>query len=67
MKALAEKADIEGNITPHSIRAGYATQAVRDGIVIKDAMALTDHKSEKVFMGYVEARDALYLDAGRLL
>jgi len=67
MKALAEKAGIEGNITPHSIRAGYATQAMRDGIVIKDAMALTDHKSEKVFMGYVEARDALYSDAGRLL
>ena len=67
IKKLAEKAGIEGRITPHSIRAGFATQAVRDGINIKQIMAMTDHKSVKVFMGYVEAEDLLESDAGKLL
>jgi len=64
---LAAKAGIEGRVTPHSLRAGYATQAVRDGINLKEAMAMTDHKSFKVFMGYVEAEDLIKSDAGKLL
>lgn len=67
ISALAEKAGIEGRITPHSLRAGYCTQAVRDGINPKDAMSMTDHKSLTVFMGYVAAADLLESDAGKLL
>ncbi|WP_419616276.1 tyrosine-type recombinase/integrase [Thiolapillus sp.] len=63
----APKAGIEGKITPHSLRSGFATQAVRDGVNVKQVMAMTDHKSVKVFMGYVEAEDLLTSDAGKLL
>jgi len=67
LKQLAEEAGIDGRITPHSLRSGYSTQAVRDGISISDAMAMTDHKSFRVFMGYVEAEDLLHAKAGKLL
>ncbi|WP_419598299.1 tyrosine-type recombinase/integrase [Thiolapillus sp.] len=67
IRKLADKAGIEGKITPHSLRSGFATQAVRDGVNVKQVMAMTDHKSVKVFMGYVEAEDLLTSDAGKLL
>lgn len=38
----------------HSLRRGFATQAIRDGKPAKDVMKQTRHKSHRVFEGYVE-------------
>jgi len=51
----------------HSLRSGFITEAGRQGVPNNAAMALSGHKSSRVFNGYFQAGDAVNNPAGKLL
>lgn len=56
VKRAAKRAGLDWRrISAHSLRAGFATQATLNGVSQLDAMAVTRHKSQAVFGGYVRA------------
>lgn len=56
VKAAARAAGLDWRrLSAHSLRAGFATQATLNGVTALDAMAVTRHKSQAVFAGYVRA------------
>ncbi|WP_431860517.1 tyrosine-type recombinase/integrase [Azospirillum sp.] len=70
-RIVQERARLAGldpaGLSAHSLRAGFLTQAGRDGVPLQEAMALSDHRSLSVAAGYYEAGDALRNRAGDLL
>lgn len=53
VRGAAKTAGIEGYITPHSLRAGYATQAVLNGVSSEEVMKHMRLTSVHTFMRYV--------------
>jgi integrase len=51
----------------HSLRRGFVTEAGRRGITHAAAMALSGHRSARIFNGYYQAGDVLRNPAGDLL
>ena len=70
-EAIKEAAGMGGldpaRISPHSLRFGYVTSAHRSGITLKDAMAMSRHKSPTVHLRYLEEQSKLEGEAGKLL
>jgi len=59
IKAAATGAGLEARqFAGHSLRSGFITEAAQAGVLSRDIMAQTGHKSETVMRGYIQ-------DAGR--
>jgi len=63
----AQRAGLEGDFGGHSLRAGFVTEAARQGIALPAVMALTEHRSIASVMGYFHAGQAPASPAARLL
>lgn len=63
----AALAGIEGDFAGHSLRAGFATEAGRQGVPLKQVQAMTGHRSLAVLLGYMQAGEALQNPAAALL
>ena len=53
--------------SPHSLRAGFLTQASDDGVPLSEAMKMSGHKSQEVAGRYFRKADALKNQAADLL
>jgi hypothetical protein len=41
-------------ITTHTARRSFCTNAYKQGILVQDIMAISGHKTEKVFLSYIK-------------
>jgi len=68
IKELVESVGLDPKLySPHSLRAGYVTQAHRDDIPLKEAMEMSRHKSVSVHLEYVRTESMKKNKAGNLL
>lgn len=51
------KLDAEGDFSPHSLRAGYMTEAAREKVPLEQAMAFSGHHDVKTALGYIRQED----------
>ncbi|WP_244529014.1 site-specific integrase [Pseudomonas marincola] len=51
----AKLAGLKGDWAAHSLRSGFVSEAGRQGVPLKDVMAMTEHKSVCTVMGYFQA------------
>ncbi len=68
--AIAEQSGLTARglrITPHSLRAGFVTQAGREGITPGDGMAMSLHKTYSSYIRYYRAADIEQNPAGNIL
>jgi integrase len=63
----AREAGIEGNITAHSIRAGFVTEAIRMKHSLLDIMSLTGHRSVQTVKKYHRPDTLADASAAKLL
>jgi integrase len=56
-----------GNLSAHSLRSGFVTEAGKQGISIGETMALTGHKSVQTAMGYYHAGEVVKTRAAKLM
>lgn len=54
VKRRAELAGLEGNYGAHSLRSGFVTESGRQNVPMKEAMALTGHRSVQTFLRYFQ-------------
>lgn len=54
VKARCAAAELPGSYSAHSLRSGFVTEAGRRDLSAGVAMAMTGHKSAKVFQGYYQ-------------
>lgn len=66
VKKRAALAGLVGDWSAHSLRSGYVTQAGREGEVLFDVMAMTEHTNANTVMGYYRAGDLLKSGASNL-
>lgn len=55
VKRRAGLAGLEGNYGAHSLRSGFVTESGRQNVPMKEAMALTGHRSVQTFLRYFHA------------
>jgi integrase len=55
VKRRAALAQLEGHFGAHSLRSGFVTEAGRQGVPLKEAMALTGHRSLATFLRYYQS------------
>ena len=55
VKRRAALAKLEGDFGAHSLRSGFVTEAGRQAVPLKDAMALTGHRSLMTFLRYYQS------------
>ena len=68
VKARAEEAGLDASlIGGHSLRSGFVTEAGRRGHHIREAMALSGHRSMPVALGYYRVGDAENNPTARLM
>ena len=65
--ARAKQAGIEGNITAHSLRSGFVTEAGKQEAPLPDVMAMTGHRSVQTLLRYYRPSELSRKKAGRLL
>lgn len=63
----AKLAGLEGDWAAHSLRAGFVTEAGRQGISLGEVMAMTEHRGVGTVMGYFQAGSLLSSRASNLL
>jgi hypothetical protein len=66
VKRRAGLAGLSGDWGGHSLRAGYATEAGRQGVPLGDVMAMTEHRSLGTVMGYFQSGSLLASPASAL-
>jgi integrase len=55
IKAAAKRAGLEARqFAGHSLRSGFITEAAQAGVLSRDIMAQTGHKSEAVLRAYIQ-------------
>lgn len=67
VKRRAHLAGLEGDYGAHSLRSGFVTEAGRRNVPLKEAMALTGHRSLGTFLRYFQPGAALSSSAATLL
>ncbi len=55
VKRRVALAKLEGDFGAHSLRSGFVTEAGRQSVPLKDAMALTGHRSLATFLRYYQS------------
>ena len=55
VKRRAALAKLEGDFGAHSLRSGFVTEAGRQAVPLKEAMALTGHRSLATFLRYYQS------------
>lgn len=65
VRSAAEAVGITGKVTPHSLRAGFATSAARAGARPDQIMRVTRHRRVDTVMGYIRDADQWSAHAGR--
>ena len=55
VKRRAALAKLEGDFGAHSLRSGFVTEAGRQAVPLKEAMALTGHRSISTFLRYYQS------------
>ena len=55
IKRRAALAKLKGDFGAHSLRSGFVTEAGRQAVPLKEAMALTGHRSLTTFLRYYQA------------
>lgn len=63
----ATLAGLDGDWAAHSLRAGFVTEAGRQGVPLGEVMAMTEHRGVGTVMGYFQAGSLLTSRASRLL
>ena len=63
----AKLAGLEGDFGGHSLRAGFVTEASRQGVPLPAIMAMTEHRAVSSVMGYFQTGSAETNPAARLL
>lgn len=63
----ARLAGLEGDWAAHSLRAGFVTEAGRQGVPLGEVMAMTEHRGVGTVMGYFQAGSLLASRASTLL
>jgi integrase len=63
----AKLAGLEGDWAAHSLRSGFVTEAGRQGVPLGEVMAMTEHRSVSIVMGYFQAGSLLNSRATELL
>jgi integrase len=56
-----------GNLSAHSLRSGFVTEAARQGVSLGETMAMTGHRSLQTVMGYYQTGELSTSRAARLL
>lgn len=69
VKERCKKAGLaaEGRFSPHSLRSGFLTEAGRQGVPLKEAMAFSGHRDVKTAMRYVRPSEMKLSKAANLL
>ncbi|AKQ60331.1 site-specific integrase [Bordetella hinzii] len=67
VQARARQAGLDGNYAAHSLRAGFITEAGRQGLPLAEVMAMSGHASVATVMHYHRAGAAVSSRAARLL
>lgn len=65
--ARAKQAGLEGNITAHSLRSGFVTEAGKQEAPLPDVMAMTGHKSVQTLLRYYRPAELSRKRAAKLL
>ncbi|MFC3653329.1 tyrosine-type recombinase/integrase [Dyella humi] len=63
----AKLAGLDGDWAAHSLRSGFVTEAVRQGVPLGEVMAMTEHRGVGTVMGYFQAGSLLASRAANLL
>jgi integrase len=56
VKRRAQLAGLEGNYGAHSLRSEFVTESGRQNVPMKEAMAMTGHRSVQTFLRYFQNR-----------
>lgn len=67
VKKRCALAGVEMDFSAHSLRAGFVTEAGRQGVPLGEAMAMTGHRSAASLLGYFRNDDMLNNRSSRLL
>jgi integrase len=67
VKRRAALAGLEGDFGAHSLRSGYVTEAGRQNVPMREAMALTGHRSLATFLRYFQTGAVQHTRAASLL
>jgi hypothetical protein len=67
VKRRARLAGLEGNYGAHSLRSGFVTEAGRQEVPMKEAMAMTGHRSLAAFLRYFQSGQVQVSRAANLL
>ncbi|OZI75218.1 site-specific integrase [Bordetella genomosp. 12] len=67
VQARARQAGLQGDFAAHSLRAGFITEAGRQGLPLAEVMAMSGHASVATVMHYHRAGAAASSKAARLL
>ncbi|MCD4760149.1 tyrosine-type recombinase/integrase, partial [archaeon] len=61
IKNAKEKARIEKNISPHTLRHSFATHLIENGYSVSEVQALLGHKSPETTFVYVHAATSNFI------
>jgi integrase len=67
VKRRAQLAGLEGDYGAHSLRSGFVTESGRQNVPVKEAMALTGHRSLATFLRYFQTGVVQNTQAANLL
>jgi integrase len=67
VKRRAQLAGLEGDFGAHSLRSGFVTEAGRQNVPMKEAMAMTGHRSVQTFLRYFQTGAVQQSRAANLL
>ena len=67
MKRRAQLAGLEGDFGAHSLRSGFVTEAGRQNVPLREATALTGHRSVQTVMRYFQTGAVQQTKAASLL
>lgn len=67
VKRRAALAGLPGDWAAHSLRAGFVTEASRQGVPLGEVMAMTEHRSVGTVLGYFQAGSLLTSKVAQLL
>ena len=56
-----------GNLSAHSLRSGFVTEAGKQGISLGETMTMTGHRSVQTVMGYYQSGELSTSRAARLI
>jgi len=67
VRRRARLAGLEGDYGAHSLRSGFVTESGRQNVSMKEAMAMTGHRSVQTFLRYFQPGRAQVSQAAHLL